>query len=339
MAIDVMSKQKTLFHEEWLLDAATLGAWELVELEQDGKKVIQLPFLRTSHLFCTHITMPPYVNVLGPLFNLPESKPVTAFANACKAVAEISAMLPRHGLFLQCLPPECEFAQAFRFCGYEVIEDYTFRIAPSVCESTVLANMHWRSRSHITKTLDRIEIRYDADFDRFVDVAVKQAVAGSKKLVRDFVVSRRIFDAAVKRGCGVSLAAYEAGEVTGTALLLFDDKVAYFWQGARLVREGNQAYTRLIWEAYRFAKQRGLIFDFDGFSNPQLGAFLASFGAEMVARRWVRKVEAPTEAILAAVNLARAARDWFADKHRVDVVRTRRNNRNKIVKVSRNIAQ
>jgi hypothetical protein len=288
----------TIFHQEWMLDAASSGRWEQVELMRDGLRIAHMPFLRQRRLGTTRLLMPRYIRVLGPVLNLPDSKPVTLLANASKTIAELMGKLPPHAFFRQSLPPEFDYSTAFVMAGWNVHQDYTFRVLPGSSESTVLKNMHWRTRSHIRQSQQEMEVRQHGNLDLFNSLARDQAEALRRPSHHRFDLIEKIVQQATARGCATILtASTDADPNAGTAILLFDDHVLYFWQAARRVQTGNRAYTRLLWEAFRLAMSRNLTFDLDGFYSPSASNYLAAFGATPVARPWVNYYGLPHRAI------------------------------------------
>ena len=297
----------TIFHEPWWLDAATAD-WQQVEVAWDGTVVGWLPFAVTRRYGSAKIGMPPYARVLGPVLNLPPSKPVTRFANVRSVVAALIAKLPRHDTFNQVLPPGSEQGVAFALSGWTVNETYTFRVAPSVSLDAAWDAMSQKTRNVLRTAQSHMVAEQHGDLDRYFALSRMQFQQQGRADRHRYDVLSRVFAACAGRGRSTILTARdERGRDAASATLLWDDEALYFWTAARdLTTAGNGAYSFLVWEALRLALERDLTFDFDGFSSPASGLFLASFGAAPVVRpQVIHKTFLPR-----LYALAREASSW-----------------------------
>lgn len=279
----------TVFHQKWMLDAASAGRWEQIELTRDGVCIARMPYIRIRRLGLTRVMMPSYIRVLGPILNLPHhSKAVMRLHSEVKIILDLMQKLPNHTFFRQSLSPEFDYSAAFVMAGWNVHLDYTFRIAPDLGESTVLNNMHQRARSDVKNSLRTTGVRQHNDLELFIALAKQQAASLNTTSYHRFDVIKRIFiEAEARNQAKILTVSSESEPNLGTAIVLFDERVLYFWVAARRVQAGNRAYTRLIWEAFLLAKAKNLIFDLDGFYSDLAGNYLASFGATPVPRPWV----------------------------------------------------
>src|ERR1700674_2575471 len=65
----------TIFHEDWWLDAATGGNFEVVEVTVGGRTVGRLPFNTTNRFGLKMIRMPALTYFLGPAIDEGEGSP------------------------------------------------------------------------------------------------------------------------------------------------------------------------------------------------------------------------------------------------------------------------
>ena len=275
----------TIFHEPWWLDAATTD-WQQVEVAWDGTVVGWLPFAVTRRYGSARLEMPPYARVLGPVLNLPSSKPVTRFASVRSVVAALIAKLPRHNTFIQVLPPGSEQGIAFALSGWTVEETYTFRVAPGVSLDAAWEAMSQKTRNVLRTAQSRMVVEQHGDLDRYIALSRMQFQQQGRADRHRYDVLSRVFAACAGRGRSMILTARdERGRDAASATLLWDDEALYFWTAARdPATAGNGAYSLLVWEALRLALERDLAFDFDGFAPPAAGLFVASFGGAPVVR-------------------------------------------------------
>ena len=275
----------TIFHEPWWLDAATPD-WQQAEVAWDGTVVGWLPFAVARRYGSARLEMPPYARVLGPVLNLPSSKPVTRFANVRSVIAGLIARLPQHDSFMQVLPPGSEQGVAFVLNGWTVEENFTFRVAPTVAPEAVLEGMGQKTRNVLRAARSRMVVEQHGDLDRYIALSQRQFRQQGRANRHRYDVLSRVFAACVARDRSTILTARcEDSRDAASAVLLWDDETLYFWTAARdLEAAGNGAYSLVIWEALCLALERGLTFDFDGFASPASGIFLASFGGVPMVR-------------------------------------------------------
>jgi hypothetical protein len=277
----------TIFHQDWWLETVTGGAWGKAEIKQEERTVGIWPYAIRRRYRTTRLDMPPYARVLGPILNLPESKMVTRLDNACDVLSDLYTALPRHDLLRHRMAPEYDESIALILCGRQIEQDCTFRLSPTMAQETVLLDMKRQPRAHIKQSQTKLTVERHYDLDQFLALARAQAASmGGHSMHQDGLVGR-LFEASASRDQAVILTARESDETKAIAVLLWDGHTVYFWLGARKVEESNRGYTYLIWEAFRFAHERGLTFDLDGFFSPTAARFLRSFGAIPVARPWI----------------------------------------------------
>lgn len=300
----------TLFHQDWWLDAATGGAWDRVEVARDGQVIGVPPFVRSRRHGLTRLSMPHYARVLGPMLHLPPSKPVSRVANMCTVIADLIARLPRFDVFSQSLPPGSEAAFGFALSGWNVGQSYTFCMPPGLGQEAVLAAMDRKRRNVLRTTQAQTSVEWHYDVERFVATSHRQFAAQRRPDLHRYDEIGRIFTASQQRGRAVILSiCTEAGRDAVVTILLWDDARLYFWNTARNPAiSGNGTYSCALWESLQLARERGLVFDFDGFASSQAGAFLASFGVPPTVRPVVSRHGALAQMFTALKTGFRAAR-------------------------------
>ncbi len=310
---------RTIFHEEWWLEAACPGAWGCAETAWDGKLVGRLPYAMVRRHGTTRLIMPKYTRVLGPMLALPPSKPVTWRANACAVIADLVARLPCHDSFKQSLAPEAGTAFAFLVQGWTVAHSYTFQVACGTDAAVVWTGMDQKTRNIVRSARRRMTVEQHADLDRFVALARKQFARQRRRDEHDYAALERLAGASLDRERAVILTARDGVKDAASAILLWDAGTLYLWNAARDVEvAGNAAFSVLVWEALRFALGRGLTFDFDGFASPASAAFLLSFGGEPKVRPVILRRGVVTRSYEAAKEVG----GWIsARSHRVGLGR------------------
>jgi hypothetical protein len=273
----------TIFHQDWMMEAASLGRWDKVEIQWDNKVVATLPYVIDRRFGMKTAAMPYYTHVLGPVLRLPAAKPSRTLENSTKLISQLLEKLPAHDRFNQTLAPEYDLTTAFVLAGLKVDARFTFRLAPDQTPESVMAGMKGAQRRNITTTFETLTCRQHSNLDEFHKLARIQTQGEVSRYRFDLIQS--MSQAALQRNQATILSVYnQADQNMATTVLLHDSRVAYFWLTARDTSPGNRAYARIIWEAYKFAQERGLVFDFDGYPSTAGAQYLSNFGGSPIIR-------------------------------------------------------
>lgn len=300
-----MQGAPTLFQEQWWFDAASKGRFDQIEIVWDGKLVGSLPFVTSRHRGLRYFGMPPYTHTVGPIVDLPPSKPSTRRRNMRRLTHELVKRLPAHDHFLQALDPEDDGAFGFSLAGLRVAQRFTFR--SSVGED---AAVRWKKADQKTRNLiktaqTRFQIVETTDFDRFIALSRAEHLPGSNR--HDFPLLETIFSRCLERDCGmVLLALRHDGSVAAAATLVWGRDTAYYWLSARdrSISAGG-ANALLLWNCMQFAHERGLRLDFDGYSSIAGARFLASFGEAPLVRPEISSTSWRYDMLTAGLNAGR----------------------------------
>nr|WP_237442523.1 GNAT family N-acetyltransferase [Saccharibacter sp. 17.LH.SD] len=225
--------------------------------------------------------MPKYTRTLGPYLSLPQSKTFRREQNIRHVVEDIVARLPKHHGVRFFLDPDNDSAFAFKLSGFQVNQDFTFRVARDQTLNDVWQGCDQKTRNLIRTAEKKLVVRYEEDIETFIELSRKEVRHNS----HDFPLLRRLFYEAHKRGQATILNAYECDDLVSSAIVLWDNNVLYYWQSARSSQSRMPGRNMLlIWKAIEIAKKRDLIFDFDGFGSVRSAKMLASFGQKPVIR-------------------------------------------------------
>ena len=279
-----LSEQKTLFQQDWWLDAASCGTFETVEVKWDGTVVASLPFVRERCYGMRRLRMPRYARTLGPAFKLPPAKPVQHRQNMIRVTAELLRKLPPHDSLHTVLHPGAGAGLAMSLAGCDLTAQSTFRVEAARDLDAAWAACDQKTRNIIRKARKTMRVMKHADPDRFGALSRRDRFGA--KNYHDFSALSRIFGACHERDQGSILAVHdETGRELGAAMLIWGTEALYFWTTARDNKAGdNSVNALLVWEAMILAQSLGLAFDSDGFSSPEAARFMLRFGFHEATR-------------------------------------------------------
>jgi hypothetical protein len=309
IVVSTIAPARTLFQEEWWLDAASGGRYETIDVIWDGRKVGSQSFVRDRRRGLRHVCMPPYTRTLGPVLNLPEAKAAQRHANIRRVVAELQQLLPPHEHFYQMLDPCDESAFAFSLAGCEVSARFTFRVQAGESGEVVFDRIAPKIRRLIRASERTCEVQAHVDFDRFRKTCDRDHAPDES--THDFATMARIFERSVEASRTTILSVVdEHGADLASAILVWGGGVTYYWNVARDRQlAGGGANSLLLWRSMEFARSHGMAFDFDGYKSTSAGVFLSLFGVTPLIRPSVvmtRGLGYPADAMRAIYRSVRA---------------------------------
>jgi hypothetical protein len=302
---------RTIFNEDWWLDAAAPGEWDRVRVSWDGEDVGDMAFRIKKRWGLTYIGMPHLTRTMSPQLRPPSAKAATREMLCQDIVAELMAKLPRYDRFERALEPGCPSVQGFVHANLPVTHMFTFRSKPGEGPETMLAQAHQEARRAITKAQRDCVVERTMDLDRFIRLHTQ--AYGKDSLVK-YDVLTRLFEAASSRG-QAEIVMTRLGDEADTAamIVIWDTKAAYTWL---LARDGARNYvgatSLLTFEAMRTAQRLGRILDLDGYVSPSVGEFLTKFGLSPVVRPYVNDSSRLWQAMRAATTFVKPKRP---DRH------------------------
>lgn len=281
------------FHEEWWLDAATNGQFDIIEIRHGGILRLRMPIHISKRLCFNCIDMPVYTRTLHPILYLPPSKPFKHAQNIRHLIEELVQKLPKHDSIRVRLGPDDETAFGFSLVDFTCEEQFTFRVPYPSDLGAIWKNCDQKTRNVIRSAQHGVSIEYGYDFAEFMRLSLLNRP--EKENIHNFKTMERIFDAARIRNQALIVSARnDADQTVGAVILVWGSSNAYFWQSARDPACGiGGVNALLLWKSIEFADRMGLTFDFDGYGSVKSAKFLAGFGLPPVARVEVSRKTIP----------------------------------------------
>ncbi|WP_158900908.1 GNAT family N-acetyltransferase [Burkholderia sp. L27(2015)] len=281
----------SIFHEKWWLDIATEGEWKMARVLR-GKEVLgEMPYAiarvgmwRVSHL-------PPLTRTLGPVIKPLGGSPSQEQCHRLNITTQLIEQLPHFDSFFQVFDPRIEEALSFALQGFSISARYTYRIAPDCPQKEAWARLRGKTRSLIRsadKNLTVAPIDATTEFLNFYEANL--AARSIRNAYGSSIMSRLVCEF-VHRGVGQLLGAYDRnGKLVAAIGLVWDQHAMYYLLSTRAQGSDSGSISLLLWTALQAALERGLTFDFDGFSSPATFKFLSGFGGTLKQRLGVERL-------------------------------------------------
>ena len=298
--------RKTIFHEDWWLNAAAPGRWREATATRGGRTVGHLRFVERMMGNMRICEMPPITRVLGPVIS-PEGEKTESRVRFCHSVMqELLESISGHDHVEMTLDPSCHDLAAFMAAGCDV------RVMPTLlldCRAPVAElwdGLRDKTRNVVRRALERLTVREVTDVDAFI--AYYLGNLGGEPSYFDINIVRPIHEAVAARGQGRILAATDAHGVVHAAIFFVwdEDKVYYFLSTRDRAVADIGAVSLLIWEGIKAAHELGRVLDFDGVTTDSRFKFMAAFGGELASRYVVSRTSSLFDAKRQLRGIAKA---------------------------------
>jgi hypothetical protein len=274
----------TIFHEDWWLDAATGGNFDVVEALVDGRVVGRLPFAVTKRFGIKMIRMPVITYFLGPAIDEGEGNPNTRFLKRLEITRELLGKLPRASWqYVKChsgVPDVIAFQEA----GFRTYVQFTHEIKPDRVD-VLWQQMRNKTRNMIRKAEEHFSVHQLSDPAEFVWLYHRNLQAKKVDNGIDARLCQRIISASLERQRGRLLAVRDKqNQIVAANFCIWDQNSSFYLLSTRGDNSGNSAISLLLWEAIKESARRGLVFDFAGLGDKGSVLFYSGFGASISAR-------------------------------------------------------
>jgi len=274
----------TIFHEEWWLNAATSGDFDVAEISVGGRTVGRLPFHMRKRFGLRMIRMPEMTHFLGPAIDEGEGSPNNRFLKRLEITRQLIARLPRaSSRYLKCHAGVTDVI-AFQEHGFETHVQFTHTVAPQAVD-TLWSHFRNKTRNVIRRAKEQLTIRELSDPCEFVQLYERNLESKDIQNAIDSSLCREIIAASLDRHRGRILAAFDgSNRVIAANFCAWDHASTYYLLSTRRGDSGNGAVSLLIWEAMKDSTRRGLTFDFAGLGTKGSILFYTGFGGAICPR-------------------------------------------------------
>lgn len=302
--------ERSIFHEPWWLEAATGGNWGLAEVKNGNAVLGEMPYTLIKRGFWSTSTLPPLTRTLGPVIKLQQKGAHEPdWCNRLNVTRELAAQMPKCGRFHQIMDPHVSEAEAmaFKLQGFKVTVGFTLVLDHEADEAAALAALRRNTRNWVRRAQEHLTVREIDSPEVFVDFYDANLMVRNRNNVYGSATMRRLLGEVTQRKAGKLLGAFrEDGTLVAETALLWDKTAVYYFLSSRRADAHGGAVSLLLWEAMAVARERKVLFDFDGVSTAGILEFLGGFGGRLVQRFEIERTSADYAALRTTLHRARA---------------------------------
>jgi hypothetical protein len=292
------------------LEAATAGAYQLVECREGGNVVGRMPYLLRRDKGLMRGIMPDLTHFLGPAVAEGPGNEGTRFLRRIEITKELIAQLPKAAFFeIKCHRGIADVV-AFQEMHFRTAVQFTHEILPQP-ERIVWKSFRDKCRGAIRRGLHALKLeRIDdpEEFMRFYEANLDERELSNNMNRANCL---RVLRAACEKGQGAMRGARDrSGALVAATFCAWDAVAAYFLLGSRKRGSDGGAISTLVWLEIKDAMERGLIFDFDGICHAGMVHFFAGFSGAVAPRFIVRRMNLPFQVVW-DIHHAFSNERWF----------------------------
>jgi hypothetical protein len=283
------SKEGTLFHNSWWLDAVSRNSkmpFEIVYYGAfEGEKmfgVMPIPIFRQFGIkFIYNPKLTPY---LGSVFIKDGKNKIKKYREVSKikeANLEFAKELKKHGVCLYYSFGHKHIdLQPFKWQGFNIEVHYTSSLNLDDL-SKIWSNIDSRRQHEITKNTDSILIKF-SEIDEYI-LLYNETMKRQNQKALNTNIWKDIYEACKKEHnrCEI-FTGYLENEVVAALFLVWDNKRSYYLGGG-IKENSHGAMSLLFWEAIKYSKEKiGLNeFDFEGSDVKSIEFYFRKFGGDI----------------------------------------------------------
>lgn len=315
MRADTELDSQSVFVSPWWLNAtAGEGEWGICEVEENGKCVASMPWVRNQRLGLNILSQPPLTQTLGPW--LADPPPGTKYAKRLAREKDLMEalidQLPDYQIFWQNFAPEITNWLSFYWRGFQQTTRYTYRLSDLSDSQVIWSSFQENTRREIRKAEKQgVTVERSINIDAFLDVNELTFLRQGMRLPYTRAYVKRLFAACKQNNAGaIFLARGKDGRVHAGNFLVWNQHCAYYLMGGGDPELRNSGATSLaMWHAIQFAATVSRVFDFEGSMIEPIERFFRGFGAVQTPYFAVSHIR--SRRVAAAIALRSMAKSLF----------------------------
>ncbi len=281
----------SIFHQHWWLEAASDGSIDWQGIDSGSRGHILVPICSRRKIYGRANVPPPYTRLFQPrwqgkLTGGPSEEPDAV--NIAHLLRRSESMFSGFDHVQFVFAGDSPLCAALALNGFSVHEHYTFRSAAIPVSDELWSAMHPKTRNVLRQCIRTQSVEATDDVEGYIAMArAERGVLDS----HDYDALRRIWCSVRQKNQGTVLTVLSrASQALAKCILVWDDRCLYYLLSTRCMSpEYQNANSLLVWKAIEISQEKGLSFDFDGYSTYDSFRFQARFGLKVFARKTVQR--------------------------------------------------
>ncbi len=272
-------------------ESVVIDNWDVL-LYKKGEEVLAcMPYLLKSKWGQKAIIPPMLTPYQGISYAIPpDGKFDKQLSFIRKAQESLIEQLPACGLFLRQFDTYENYLLPFYWNDYELKVRYTFTLDTQLEELDLFANLKDSLRREIKKAKSVGELAITKEANTLFQLKKENAKSHNEPLSYDLAYLSRIINLQKDDKAQIQEVTI-ANRTIASLLVCWDDQQLYYTCGAIDPEYRNSgALSWLLWEAILLAKEKGLVFNFEGSMIKSIEKYFASFGATPTPFFEVKKI-------------------------------------------------
>jgi hypothetical protein len=278
--------RKSIFHEDWWLDALAPGRWREVTCERGGRMAGSLRFVERYEGNARICEMPQITRFLGPVIAPQSGKTETRIRSTHSIITELLRQIADSDHVEMTLDAGFGDLAPFLAAGYDVRVHPTFLLD---CKNQPIdklwAGLRDKTKNIIRRARERLTVREIDDINRFT-AFYKSNLDGAESYFDLSLLAPAFAAANARQQCKIVAAVDASGTPHAKVFFVWDDKYVHYFLSTRdrhMAHAG--AVSLLLWTGIELAHSLGLWFDFDGgIANDARYRIMVAFGGEVANR-------------------------------------------------------
>lgn len=305
-----MAIKRSLFAEDWYMDAVAPGQWTRLEAGKPGNGG-ELILTETGRLGGKPIfSQAPLSYRLGPMYDFsPDITTAKRLSSEHALCEELIAQIPEFTSFVLNFDWRTVNALPFFWADFDLMTRYTY-ILPDLSDLDGIWDGFTSAARRAIRKAEKQQVQIvEGTADQLWDLYLETCTAQHRAPGYKPEHLARLCAAVAEQNVGEILLAVDGdGNQHASILVVWGGECAYYLVGGTShTHRSSGAMSMIMWEGIQRAAKHVPVFDFEGSMSPGIERFLRSFGASQAPYIQVRKASSVGTAAKSALDLRRSA--------------------------------
>lgn len=267
-----------IFQYPFYLDIVSSGNWAFQCIAPDKKDIKAIfPYYYENSNFGLRIKNKGLLKYAGPWVDpevIKNSRPSTV----SQYIEDIINSLPTFASLNLLLHPEALEPLVFRHHGFSQGVMYTYMLDVSDLDK-LKSGFNQNIKRNLKKNKDKINVEEITDFDVFYSLVKNTVARRNTSMFIDYSTVEKLCKICIEKDKGTLLIAHNSEDEPVAGMFLVWDRFYMHYLVGGFHPDWGGAMASVFFEAFKLANEKGVIFDFHGSMDKDIGNYFRSFGA------------------------------------------------------------